>query len=458
MDCLRSLHVAIVLVPFAAVAQTPPAPTPAPAPTPRFNSGSPLDGIRNQAWAELEEMTDAYEQCDAERFERALNELEQLRQEAKAAAAAATGSAEFSTIKPEEANGLADALADQIRPRQGLLLKLKRECARHHRPGGLGTILGPRRSTGTTGTQSPAQDPKGGTGQQQQPPPNPQPPTAQPPPTEPVESILDEIEEAEQVEAEQKAKQGKGSGQPSGRASDGSAQSQSPPPAQGLSEAEQKDVAGRLEEAERIEETVRDLEADEWLSEEVRADILKRFRDSLLQDKRFPPDSIQRWVERLNRVWESLPPDAKAAADRPQGPVRSTILPPKLPPMPPPSHQQEAQQGQPRQTEQQAPRGTPLPLGLPNPLNIFGGGEQKSAPDGRSSPVVDGLNILGGANSQPASNRNAPNADECGTQENCRAAPVDTERPKAKTRPRRDRQRDRCEGKQGQDSIDCPNP
>jgi len=126
----------------------PPTPTLSPTPpvqTPRFNSGSPLDGIRNQAWSAMEEITDAYEKCDPERFERALNELDRLRRDAEAAADAATGSAEFSTIKPEEAQNLADELQRQIDQRRYILDGLKRECGRRHRPGGMGTLLGPRR-------------------------------------------------------------------------------------------------------------------------------------------------------------------------------------------------------------------------------------------------------------------------------------------------------------------------
>lgn len=131
------------------VAPPPPPPAPAPAPTPRFNSGSPLDGIRNRAWSAMEEMTDAYEKCDSERFESALGELEQLARDAKAAAAAATGSAEFSTISPEEARNLADELRHQAMQRRYLLDGLKRECSKGHRPGGVGTLLGPRRPDAT---------------------------------------------------------------------------------------------------------------------------------------------------------------------------------------------------------------------------------------------------------------------------------------------------------------------
>lgn len=131
------------------VAPPPPPPPPPPAPTPRFNSGSPLDGIRNRAWSAMEEMTDAYEKCDPERFERALGELEQLQREAKAAAAAATGSGEFSTIRPEEARNLAEELQRQVMQRRYLLDGLRRECSKGHRPGGVGTILGPRRPDAT---------------------------------------------------------------------------------------------------------------------------------------------------------------------------------------------------------------------------------------------------------------------------------------------------------------------
>lgn len=141
----------------------PPPSAPPPVQTPRFNSGSPLDGIRNQAWSAMEEITDAYEQCDPERFERALNELGRLRRDAKAAADAARGSAEFSTISPEEAQNLADELQHQIGQRRYILDGLKRECGRRHRPGETGTLLGPRRpgtAAGTTAPNQPAREPQ----------------------------------------------------------------------------------------------------------------------------------------------------------------------------------------------------------------------------------------------------------------------------------------------------------
>ena len=330
----RSLLLVIgcaALAPLPAVAQTPPAPapTPAPAPAPKFNSGSPLDGIRNEAWSKLEEITDAYEQCDAERFERALDELEQLRQRAKASADAARAAPEFRTVKPEEADGLADTLADQIRQRRYLLDALKRECSKQHRPGAMGTLVGPRRAPAQT------------TPQPQTAPPAAQPAT-DPQATEDIDSVLDDVEEEERLERERKKAE---------RARRESAQgAATQPPAQGLSEAEQKAAAEKLEEAEKIEEAVRDIEGDEWLHQEVRADVLRRVRENLLQDKRFPPDSIQRWVERLNRVWDSLSPEAKAAAEKPLGPVRSTTLPMEFPPMPKPAPSTGPQTGLPKDT------------------------------------------------------------------------------------------------------------
>ena len=110
---------ALAMAPLAAFAQTP-----TPAPTPRFNSGSQLDGIRNQAWTKLEEMKAAYERCDPASYERALRELQQLRRDAKAAAVAARGAGAFSTVKPEEADGLVDALESIIAPRAALLSQL----------------------------------------------------------------------------------------------------------------------------------------------------------------------------------------------------------------------------------------------------------------------------------------------------------------------------------------------
>lgn len=95
---------------------------------PKFQTGSVLDGIRNRAWAKVEEMKADYDRCDAAAYERALRELERLLEEAKLARGAATGAGEFSNVKPEEAEGLVDALRSIIEPRRWLLLELKRKC------------------------------------------------------------------------------------------------------------------------------------------------------------------------------------------------------------------------------------------------------------------------------------------------------------------------------------------
>jgi hypothetical protein len=215
MGTLRAFASALALIAGVSWAQTPPnpAPTPTPAPTPapappRFNTGSQLDGIRNQAWAKIEEVKDAYEKCDPARYERALRELEQLRRDAKAVAAAAHGAGGFSTVRPEEADGLVDALKAIIEPRTYALAELQRRCAREHKPGGIGTILGPSAAP-TQPTQPqptpPTQPPAITPAQPQCPPPPPQPPQAQPSP--PVESILDEIEEMDRWEREQRKAQ-----------------------------------------------------------------------------------------------------------------------------------------------------------------------------------------------------------------------------------------------------------
>ena len=199
--------------------------------------------------------------------------------------------------------------------------------------GQAGAVPVPPPPVGTTGTQPPA-----GTGQAT-------PPTgAAPAESEPSENIMDEIDELDRLEWERRKAAREARLKAEAEAS-GASTTTTPPPktaapgsqAQGLTAADDRALAENLEEAGRIEDSVRDIEGDEWLHQDVRAGVLKRVRENLLQDKRFPPESIQRWVERLDRVWESLPPEAKAEAEKPLGPVRSTTLPLKLPPMPPPS-------------------------------------------------------------------------------------------------------------------------
>lgn len=106
----------------------PPSTGTATTPGPRFQSGSLLDDKRNRLFAIVDEMKAAYERCDPEAYERLLNELREMRSQVKLAAAAATGSAEFSNINPKEAEGLADAIREVIRPREWQLLDLKRKC------------------------------------------------------------------------------------------------------------------------------------------------------------------------------------------------------------------------------------------------------------------------------------------------------------------------------------------
>ena len=278
MICLRTLVFAFLAVPLAAAAQTPPSPnpnpnpaptpTPAPAPAPKFNSGSPLDGIRNDAWSKLQEMTDAYEKCDPARYERALNELEQLRRNARAAAAAARGSAEFSQVKPEEANGLAEAIGSMIEPRRYLLADLKRECARAHRPGGIGRILGPRPDAPQQPT-TPAPQPATGTTVTPPPCPPPQPqPQTQPSP--PVESILDDIEEMERWEKEQR------------KAARERAQN---PPAQGLTQTDAQAIA-------RQQATIESFEAD-------LAELKKLLKEGRIDEAHELVDDLDEWLDRL---------------------------------------------------------------------------------------------------------------------------------------------------------------
>lgn len=275
MICLRTLLFASLALPLAAAAQTPPnpptTPTPAPAPEPKFNTGSPLDGIRNDAWSTIEEMKAAYEQCDPARYERALGELQQLRRNARAAAAAARGSSEFSRVKPEEADGLAEAIQSMIEPRRFLLADLKRECARGHRPGGIGTILGPSSAQQPT-TPKPATPPTpqpatGTAAPPPCPPPQPQPQTQ---PSPPVESILDEIDEMERWEKEQK------------KAARERAQT---PPAQGLTQADAQAIA-------RQQATIESFEAD-------LAELKKLFKEGRIDEAHELVDDLDEWLDSL---------------------------------------------------------------------------------------------------------------------------------------------------------------
>ena len=118
----------------AAQQQPPPQTSPTPAttweapPGPRFQTGSLLDGIRNRAWAKIEEMKAADERCDAAAYERALHELEAILEETKLVRGAASGGGEFSNVKVEEAEGLVDAVRNIIEPRRWRLIELKRRC------------------------------------------------------------------------------------------------------------------------------------------------------------------------------------------------------------------------------------------------------------------------------------------------------------------------------------------
>ena len=349
MNRARAAICVLLLCTSASLAQTPPTPTPTPtptpaptptpppAPTPRFNSGSPLDGIRNQAWSKLEEMTDAYEQCDAERYERALNELEQLRKDARAAAAAARGAGEFRTVNPEEADSLANSLADMVRQYAGALAGLKRECTKGHRPGGVGTILGPRRQP-ATGTHPPAQG-QGQTGSTAtQPPPNPQPPNCNPPPAppptqpppEPVESILDEIEEMERWERERK-KAEREKRQASGQGA------QSTTPAQGLTPGDEAALARQLTTIESFEAALAELkelvrqgrmneawdlidELDEWLDE---LSGPPRITPAGLSRPRLPKELIDKWDDQIEDIIDSFPPGLPGLK---LGTISATIL------------------------------------------------------------------------------------------------------------------------------------
>lgn len=304
MSTLRAIASASVLIAGVASAQTPPnPPSPTPAPGPRFNSGSQLDGIRNQAWAKLEELKDAYEQCDPARYERALRELEQLRRDAKAAAAAARAAGGLSTIKPEEADGLVEALTGIIQPRAALLPRLQRECAREHKPGGIGSILGPARPP----TQ-PAQPPAVTPAQPQCPQQPPTAPQAQPSP--PVESILDEIEEMERWEREQRKaqkerqqQQQQAQGQPAQGLTSGDAQAIA---AQQMAiDSFEADIAllkrllkeGRIDEAHDLVD-----ELDEWLDWlESRPNMFAPVRRPQI-----PKGMIDEWDRRIDDILDEF--------------------------------------------------------------------------------------------------------------------------------------------------------
>ena len=332
---MNRAHAAIcvlLLCTSASLAQAPP--TPAPTPAPRFNSGSPLDGLRNQAWSKLQEMTHAYEKCDVQRYEQALSELEQLRQQARAAAAAARGSAEFSTVTPEEADALARTLAGMVRQYGGALAGLKQECAKGHRPGDIGTILGPRKEIPAAPSPTPAQAPAGGTATP--PPPAPQPPNCNPPPAPPpsqplpapAESILDEIEELERWErdrkkAEREKLQSSGQG---GQAT----------PAQGLTPADEAALARQMNTIESFEAALAELktlvrqgrlaeaenlvdELDEWLD-----DLSAPPRPSPIGPRpQLPKDLLDKWGAALDDIIDSFPPAMPRLSI---GPVSTTIL------------------------------------------------------------------------------------------------------------------------------------
>ena len=159
---ISMLAAGTAMVAMAAGAQTPPPTTP-PSPAP-FNSGSALDGLMNRAWAKMAEMDEAYKRCDAQAYERALRELEQMREEARLAGHAATGAAGFSNVDPAAAKGLARTLREMVRQRGWQLHDLRKQCARRS-----------RQQPGATATQPPAP-----------PVPAPQPPNCTPPPGDPA--------------------------------------------------------------------------------------------------------------------------------------------------------------------------------------------------------------------------------------------------------------------------------
>ncbi len=170
----------------------------------------------------------------------------------------------------------------------------------------------PAGSTGTAG----GSPPPGGAGQA---PPKGLPPAGGTAPTptagEPAgtdETILDYIDEVDRAEWERRKAEREA--RLKSEAAQSGAGAAAPPrsQAQGLSEAEQQSLAARMEEAQTAEQTVRDLE-DDWLSWESRVSIAKRFRETLIDDKKFPPEAIERWVDRLDDVLEKAPPEAKAA-------------------------------------------------------------------------------------------------------------------------------------------------
>ena len=140
----------------------------------------------------------------------------------------------------------------------------------------------------------------------------PKPTGGEPTGTEPFESILDHVDEVDRAEWERRKAEREA--RIKSEATPSSTGAATPPrsQAQGLSTAEQQSLAAKLEEAQTAEQTVRDLE-DDWLSWESRVSIAKRFRETLINDKKFPAEAIQRWVDRLDEVLEKAPPEAKAA-------------------------------------------------------------------------------------------------------------------------------------------------
>lgn len=109
--------------------------------------------------------------------------------------------------------------------------------------------------------------------------------------TPPPESVLDDVDQAATCKPE-----------PRTAASD---KTKAPPP-QGLSQADEKRATELLGEFGDIENDVAAVERDGWGDANYRADTAHRLRDELMRDKRFPPDSIRRWVERVDKVLEKL--------------------------------------------------------------------------------------------------------------------------------------------------------
>ena len=277
------------MVAMVATAQTPPPTTP-PNPAP-FNSGSALDGLMNRAWAKMAEMDEAYKRCDAQAYERALRELEQMREEARLAGQAATGAAGFSNVDPAAAKGLARTLREMVRQRGWQLHDLRKQCARQQPP-----------QPPATATLAPGQAPA---------PPAPQPPNCAPPPTtqpppEPARSVLDEIEDVERWEKEQeRAKR---------QAAERAARQQTAPPA-GMTATDGLRIAQQQQTIESFEAAIADLKSllRQGRMAEAREliDDLDEWLDDLESPSaggaRVPQDLIDKWDDEIGDVLDAFP-------------------------------------------------------------------------------------------------------------------------------------------------------